>query len=1064
MRLSTLSYLRSIQVKFLAILIPFALVAGAGLLAAIQVYAKRTATDDLKAKLADVTAIQSASLAAPLWNIDEMQVSLILAAMVTDSDIIGAVVYDEDESVVHRIGTLDAPDGAAFVQESPIVYTKGGDDRLIGRLVVAFTDQRVRVTVRERRMAAIQVGGLVVLVIVISVVIAYRRTVGIPLDRLLESIQSYRDYNVRKHVDWTSNDEMGTVIAAFNEMQQEQESIERTLRATRDNLEQRVAQRTSELVAAADEVSTAYDEAMRAQVQLTQAIESIPDGFSLYDANDQLTVFNTRYPEIMYQGHVTVKLGMPFRRIIRQAAELGLIAEAEGRIEEWVTERQARHDTPSGTHVQRRSNGLWVQVSERKTEDGGTVAIYSDITEQKKREQELAAMVSELGVARDRAETANRAKSDFLATMSHEIRTPMNSVIGMSGLLLDTEMTAEQREMAHLLRDSAESLLVIINDVLDFSKMEAGKLELERREFDLRECVEGALDLVGITAYNKGLEVAYLLEPGVPDTIVGDSTRLRQVLVNLLNNAVKFTDAGEVFLKVQTEHPNPSTGQECEIRFSVRDTGIGIPADRMDRLFQSFSQVDASTTRRFGGTGLGLVICQRLVALMDGDISVESEWGVGTTFFFTISASVAEAPDRVRFDAAVPAMDAKQLLIVENNESSRQILEFYARTWGLALRSTGSPREALGWIHDGQAFDVAIINMHVDEMNGVDLGLAVRELRDPHSLPLILLAPIGQVASDDRDIAPAKFSAVLSKPIKPSSLFNALMALLTDDPTRVLRQTEEDAQFSGKTGKHVPLKILLADDHTTNQKLGIMILERLGYRADVAGNGLEVLEALERQHYDLILMDVEMPDMDGLEASREVRRRYGQGGNPRIVAMTANVMRGDRELCLQAGMNDYLSKPIRVPELVRVLEETGSTAPVHKSDGGPGTSTSEAIDEHALTALLAVIGGDRMALGELIQSFLHEMPKALSELSRGARDLDSELVRRAAHTIKSSARDFGAVQLASVSSELEELGRSGNLDGSHRFVERAKCEYEKAESRLTEMLQDQNNSENGELP
>ena len=267
-----------------------------------------------------------------------------------------------------------------------------------------------------------------------------------------------------------------------------------------------------------------------------------------------------------------------------------------------------------------------------------------------------------------------------------------------------------------------------------------------------------------------------------------------------------------------------------------------------------------------------------------------------------------------------------------------------------------------------------------------------------------------------------------------------------------------------KTGKHVPLKILLADDHTTNQKLGIMILERLGYHADVAGNGLEVLEALERQHYDLILMDVEMPDMDGLEASREVRRRCGQGGNPRIVAMTANVMRGDRELCLQAGMNDYLSKPIRVPELVRVLEETGSTAPVHKSDGGPGTSTSEAIDEHALTSLLAVIGGDRMALGELIQSFLHEMPKALSELSRGARDLDSELVRRAAHTIKSSARDFGAVQLASVSSELEELGRSGNLDGSHRFVERAKREYEKAESRLTEMLQDQNNSENGELP
>ena len=447
MRILSLLGFGSLQAKFLIVAVPLVLLSTIGLFTLIEIDARRSATDDLKEKLRDVTAMQSAALAEPLWNVDEKQVSRILSAMQIDRDVLGAIVYNESGTVVAEIGTLETSGVAVYVDETLIQYGNRDDLQVIGRLVVAFTNQQVRAIVRQGHVTAVQIGGLLVLAIVLSVMVAHRRTVGIPLVRLLASIQSFREHNLRKPVDWCSSDEMGTVIAAFNEMQFEQELIETALRATRNNLEQRVEERTVDLVNATAETTRAYDEAMRAQTQLTQAIESIPDGFSLYDADDQLVVFNSRYPEIMYQGNVSLKRGMPFQSIIRRAAELGFVTEAEGRIDDWLAERQARHDAPSGTHIQKRGNGQWIQISERNTEDGGTVAIYSDITEQKKREEELATLVAELGVARDRAEAANRGKSEFLATMSHEIRTPMNSVIGMSGLLLDTEMTNEQREM-----------------------------------------------------------------------------------------------------------------------------------------------------------------------------------------------------------------------------------------------------------------------------------------------------------------------------------------------------------------------------------------------------------------------------------------------------------------------------------------------------------------------------------------------------------------------------------------------------------------------------------------
>jgi CheY-like chemotaxis protein/HPt (histidine-containing phosphotransfer) domain-containing protein len=700
------------------------------------------------------------------------------------------------------------------------------------------------------------------------------------------------------------------------------------------------------------------------------------------------------------------------------------------------------------------------------------------------RRQQLQAQLlganREMEAARAAAEESAKSKAEFLANMSHEIRTPMNGVIAMTGLLMQTDLGTDQRDFVETIRTSGESLITIINDILNFSKLESGKLELEHRPFHLRDCLEETLDLLAAKAAEKNLDLAYRIAPGTPEQAVGDVTRLRQILVNLISNAIKFTPAGEIFVSLSAQPAaaapaDPSSPTPHDFHITVRDTGIGIPSDRLSRLFQSYAQADSSITRQFGGTGLGLAISKGLVGLMGGKMWVESEEGKGSSFHFTLRLP-ASAGAPTPLHQPHPALSALRVLVAEDNATVRGLLSEQLRVWGMTPIEAPSAQHALSHVHAGAVLDLAVID---GSLGGMDAGALAQEIRRHprfQTLPVVFLSTSQQKAGTAAG-DPQRTTQV-NKPLRPAQLQNALVQVRSGARQEVKR-TQPASRLDGAMASRVPLRILLADDNIINQKVALRLLQQLGYKAATASNGLEALRAVERETYDVVLMDVQMPEMDGLEATRRIRQREKATPRPHpivIIAMTANAMQGDREKCLAAGMTDYLPKPVRPEALQALLQEHGARLSKSAAPDGSGEKAAALAGPESVPATAPVLtvlpalpspggprvepppvdlerlndfaGGNAENFNELVTLYVKQTTEQLEQIRTALLEPDSDRASRLAHSCAGASATCGMTAIVPLLRQVEILARDGELGAAAQVMPSVQAEFQRLQQYL----------------
>jgi two-component system, sensor histidine kinase and response regulator len=792
----------------------------------------------------------------------------------------------------------------------------------------------------------------------------------------------------------------------------------RSIRIKNKKLEQRVKERTSDLQKEINERKFAEKEIEKRQQYLESVLFNTPSAIITLDHQKMIKDWNPG-AELLFQYSQDEVLGKSIDEIIS-------LPDDKEEVTKYTQKVLAIEQIPPTEIIRQRKDGNLlnlilaaspIHINEKLY---GVVVVYTDITQQKQTETALFE-------AKEAAEAATVAKSQFLANMSHEIRTPMNGVMGMTDLLLDTQLTDEQREFSEIVKSSADNLLTVINDILDFSKIESGKLELEKIDFDLRKSLEDIADVMALKANEKGIELANLVYNDVPALLQGDPGRLRQVIINLANNAIKFTPQGEVVLRTRLID---ETNSQASIQISVSDTGIGIPKDRVNRLFQSFSQVDASTTRKYGGTGLGLAISKQLIEMMGGTINVESKEGKGSTFYFEIALTKQSEPKEIRL-AAIEEIRSQRILIVDDNQINRLVLKEQLQSWGCQYDEAVGGTEALEKLYKayetGNPFDIVLSDMMMPEMDGEMLGRIIKGDEKLKKTILFVLTSVGE-RGDAARLKEIGFAAYFTKPVKQSQLYDCLATVVNcidqrqEKPSQPIITKHSLADASKKQ-----VQILLAEDNITNQMVAVRILNKLGYKADVVENGKLAVEALQSKHYNLVLMDVQMPEMDGFEATKAIRESTDVcDSNIPIVAMTAHAMKGDREKCLEKGMNDYISKPINPQQLLTVINKQLSKLPTRglNTEKENKSQINKIFDRSSLEKR---IGDDPEFVNEVLEIFLEDLQEQFDKLKDSVKNKNIKTLTRTAHSIKGASQNMGAISLSEVASEMEKNARRNEI-------------------------------------
>jgi two-component system, sensor histidine kinase and response regulator len=1006
---------------------------------ALAIYDGLTFRTELASSLASAARIVGSNSTAALSFLDVQSARDTLSSLRAQPHIVEACIYTQNGSVFAKYARFGADPN--FVPPA-----RGGTGTVFTlRQVTLFQPIRLsgeeigtiylKSDLDELYARAERFVEIVFVVIAMSFATAYllasrlQRVISQPVLELAQTasaISLAKDYSLR--ATKSGEDEIGSLADRFNEMLSQIQARDSDLQAARRQLEARVEERTRELKNEVEERKQAERELEERKSFLNSIIENSPVGIVATRLGGIVQMCNPAFEKLFRYRQEEI-IGRPLLELVategqREEIESHQKEVAQGHTMHFVTRRSRSDGTLAdveGFSVPLITGGVTT----------GSVVLYQDITDRKRSERALLH-------AKEAAEAASLAKSEFLANMSHEIRTPMNGIIGMTDLTLDTALSAEQSEYLGMVKTSANSLLTLINDILDFSKIEAGKLDIEMIDFGFKTSLGDTLKTLAFRAHGKGLELAWRVGPGVPERLKGDVGRLRQVLTNLLGNALKFTERGEVVLDVEKEAEDE---RGVLLHFRVRDTGIGIPADKQKIIFEAFTQADNSSTRRYGGTGLGLAIASRLVDLMGGKLWVESESGKGSTFHFTAHFGFADDCSKP-VGAADPAILAGlRVLIVGDNQTNRRILAEMLSAWGTHFDTAGGGQaalEALGRAHqNSQPFRLVIADMQMPDMDGYALSERIRENADFGEIPILLLSSSSQ-PGDSEHCTQLRITRCLTKHVQPSELIDAALAALSKQPKTTQTAPLRDSPLADASPH---MRVLLAEDNAVNRKLAITFLEKRGHTVVVSENGREALDVLTRERVDIALMDVQMPIMDGLEAIRAIRtKEQSTGAHLPIIALTAHAMKGDRERCLAAGADDYVAKPIRIEDLLGAMNRlrTKTTITSSASLAPPAVA---AADRPRLdtTAALERVDGDRELFEEIAQLFAGECQTNIKAIQEAVDAGDSALIERLAHTIKGAALSVGAIKLSDAALTLEQHARTGNLaNAAAMFVDLTK--------------------------